>query len=478
MVAPTSLFVTVDDTEYSRFESDRDVVTALITPTGANMIAEDILVEFVKARRNRDVVVATKTLTLTDDDPQEYSVEFDLNLLVDNEEVPKVRRGDYLVRVTSVTNSLVTSDSEDFKVSLITVDRLRADYLHGTDQKASDVLSVAEQPQVVTGVTVTEVARGTPQQWIKLSYAIADDGNGNVVRTLSWCGGPAVVVTASKKRYVLRRGNASDYIRVHVPSISGLPSESISEELLVERKPLDDDRIRMILDQAISWLEESELSVFLEPTNITTMPDASAVTYPTGTDIPVLVNADWDKVVDAVTYRLAAAGRWINFKMPYRPLIRFDQLYGQISNTRILDVALEWVEHHERGGFVELVPFNQELAFNFIGLIWVEALRGPVPLPNFWNFDALVGFRKTPPVLLELVAKKAAIDVLTIAGQAFRGGYSSQSVSRDGISESVSYTASATYGIYSATIEDYRKWIDENVNKLRGAFRGANMVVV
>jgi len=81
-------------------------------------------------------------------------------------------------------------------------------------------------------------------------------------------------------------------------------------------------------------------------------------------------------------------------------------------------------------------------------------------------------------VLLELIAKKAAMDILTIAGQAFRGGFSSSSISRDGVSESVSYTASATFGIYSATIEDYRKWIEANLVEFRGAFRGPNMIVV
>ena len=139
---------------------------------------------------------------------------------------------------------------------------------------------------------------------------------------------------------------------------------------------MSDEVIRGFLDQAISWLEDSELSVYLEPTNVTTEPDASLISYPTGTDIPVFANADWDCIVDALTFRAASGGAWINFKMPYKPIIRFDQLYGQIANTRIVDIALEWVEAHEKGGFVELVPFNQEVAFNFIGLIWVEALRG------------------------------------------------------------------------------------------------------
>lgn len=478
MVAPTSIFLTVDDTEYSRHEQDKKVVTALVTPTGATMTGEEITLELVKARRARDVVVATKTLTLTAADSQEYSVLFDLSKIVDATEVPKVRRGDYLMRATSVTDANITADSEDFLVSLITVDSLRDSFLHGSDQKASEILAIEDQPQIITGVTVIEVARGTPQSWFPLTYTHADDGDGNVTRGLSWCSGPMKVLTSANKTYTLRRGRDADYIKVKVPSVAGLPSQSLTEELLVNRKPMTEETIRGFISKAISWIEDSELSIYLEPTNITTEPDASAITYPAGTDIPVFSNADWDCIVDAITFRAASAGSWINFKSPYRPLIRFDQLYGQIANTRIVDIALEWVEANERGGFVELVPFNQEVAFNFIGLIWVEALRGPVPLPNFWNFDAVVGYRKTPQVLLEIVAKKAAIDVLTIAGQAFRGGFSSQSISRDGISESVTYTSSATYGIYSATIEDYRKWIEENIVRIRGATRGHNMVVV
>jgi hypothetical protein len=477
MVAPTSLFVTVDDTEYSRFEADRSVVSVIVTAAGANMLDEEVEVRLVKSRRNKDISVALKTLTLTSEDTADYDLQFDLSEITDSEGVPKVRRGDYLMRATSVTDPNIEYDSEDFIVSLITVGRLKSDYLHGTDQKASELLTVVEQPILITGVEVTEVSKGTPSTWIPLIYKYFDNGT-DITRTLSWCNGPPVTIVSTRKSYLLRRGSSSDYIRVKVANVNNLPVVDVTEELLVDRKPFDDARMRQMIDQAISWVEDVALSVYIEPTNVVTEPDSGSITYPEGTDIPVLVNADWDCVVDAVTFRRAAAGRWINFKLPYYPLIRFNDLYGQIANTRIVDIALEWVEAHEKGGFVELVPFNQEVAFNFIGLIWVEALRGPVPLPNFWNFDAIVGYRKTPPILLELVAKKVSIDILTIAGQAFRGGYSSQSVSRDGISESVSYTASATYGIYSATIEDYRKWIDENLVKLKGAFSGARMVVL
>lgn len=481
MTAPTSITVTVDRDEYSRFESDRDTVAVTITPLGTALLNEQITVQIIKARRANDIIVGYKTLTLTSNDSQVYSVPFDLKTVVDAEETPKVRRGKYLIRVISVTTPSITTDSAVFNVSLITVDRLKKDYLHGTDQLASEVLLVHTQPIAVTGVEVTRVSKGHPQQWFSLAYGYASDEatpTPSITRTLSWCGGPSVVLSTGMTSYTLRRGTSADYIDVRVPSLAGLPTASVSEELLIENAPLTDEVIRTFINRSISWLEDSEFSIFLEPTTIITIVDATTVSFPTGTDIPVFSGADWDCVLDAVSFRPPKPGHWIDFKFPHRPLIKFTELYGQVANVRIVDIALEWVEAHGKGGYVALVPFNQDASFNFIGLGWLSTMRGPVPLPNFWNYTALVGYRKTPEVLIELIAKTTAVDILTIAGQAFRGGFSSQSVSRDGISESVSYTASATYGIYSATIEEYRKWIDANLVKLRGATRGHNMVVM
>lgn len=476
MAAPISISVTTDKEEYSRFESERDVVSVFVTPEGSNMSGEAISVQMVKARRNRDVVVATKQLVLTSNDPQEYVVDFPLNDIVDNYDIPRVRRGKYLILATA--DNAVTGESEDFLISLVSVDRLMKDYLHGVEGRAFETLAPRNQPELITGVIIEDVSKTHPNAWFPLSYNYILDTNGTPVRTLSWCAGPAVLLTASKKRYLLRKGNTVDFIEVRITSLSQLPTQSISEEILIERAPLDDSRIRQLIDQAISWVEDSEIDVYLEPTHAVTQINPVSITYPTGSDIPTFELGDWDIVVDAVTYRAPTAGHWVSIKMPYRPVLRFNQLFGEIANTKIIDISLEWIELHELGGFVELVPFNQSNAFNFMGMSWVDSLRGPVPLPNFWNFDVILGFRKTPEVLLELVAKKAAIDFLTIAGQAYRAGISSQSISRDGISESISYTASATFGIFSATIADYKKWIDENIKHLRSAFRGSAMVVL
>lgn len=476
MAAPTTIEIDSDDSEYSRFESDRSVVGFTVQVTGASLSGEEITVELMKGRRARDVAVAYLTLTLDQAGDATYTGQFDLTRIVDTEEVSKVRRGDYFLRATSVTDEDITADSSDFRLSLITVDRLKNDYLYGADLKSTEILGPHDQPVVITGVTITEVSNGHAQEWITLSYNITTVSAGVFVRTLSWCGGPQVTIVAGTRNYTLRRGTSNDWIRVKVSSVLDLPPSTVSEDILITTKSFDDVRFRNIIDQAISWIEDVELFVFLEPTLVTTVPTEG--TTPDDTDVPVFAGADWDEVVSAVSYHAPSAGSWINFKLPYKPVIRFNELYGIVSTARVIDMNLDWIKAHEKTGFVELMPFSQSTAFSFLGLAWVQAIRGNITLPSFWNYEALCGFRETPPVLLEVVAKKAAMDILNVAGMAKRPGVASQSTSRDGVSSSISYTASATTGTYSAIINEYKDFIESSIKHLKGAFSGLRMVVV
>lgn len=478
MAAPTSLSVGVSDTEFSRFESDADTVTVTVVAEGTSLSGEEVTLELIKARRNRDVVVATKTISLVDTNP--INEDFYLPEIIDSgKQFPKVRRGSYFIRATSVTNPTITADSEDFLVSLITVDRLKKEFLYGAHLRAFEVLAVHNQPQAITGVNITNVSQGHPQAWFKLTYAITTDPNDNTkqVKLLSWCGGPDVKIKPGVFKYTLRHGDTVNYIDVRVNSLE-LPDQSTAEEILVERAQFDDKRIRDLIDDAISWLEDSELAVYLEPTRIATEFDPTAVTFAEGTDIPTLVNYDVDKRVNGLTFYRPSAGHWMNVKFPYYPIIQFDELYGKVANTRIVTFPLEIIEFHEKGGFMEVVPWNQSVSFQYIGLLWVQALHSVVNLPNFWNFKAVVGFRDTPRVLLDIVAKRAAIDVLSIAGAAYRGGLASTSLSRDGISESVSYSLLAMFGVYTGLINTYQKFIDDALLKAKGAFRGVNLEVL
>ena len=192
----------------------------------------------------------------------------------------------------------------------------------------------------------------------------------------------------------------------------------------------------------------------------------------------MVINSDYDYIVSPITFFPRTPGEWIDIQFPFPSLLRVDQLYGAVANTRVVHINPEWIEVAEKSGYTQLVPFNTEIAFDFIGLIWVESLRSATAIPNFWHYNLLAGLRDCPGDVLELIGRHAAIPILTAAGAAFRGGYSSQSISRDGVSESVSYTSSAIYGIYSASIEDYRNWIREHLPAIRSRYRGPQMIVM
>lgn len=473
MGAPTSLSVTVDLGEYSKFEAREDRATIMVfiaAAGGGDMSGEDITVELIKGRRSRDSVVYTAVHTVVGvTDPVTESASIYLPDVAGSDTINLIRRGRYFVRVTSVTTPAVTADTGDFPISIITAQQLRETYLFGLNLQASDTRDVIESPVNITGIEIAHVSASHTTGFDVLTYIYTDNTGtgGNLVRELSWGGGKLVPVTAPG-RYLLRHACSDNYMVVQIRSLAALPLSSQKDELLVGKDEISDRMLQRWIDQTCDWLENDKLAgVFLEPTRIITEPALASSVLP-----------DWDFIVPSITFYAVNPSKWIDIMFPWMSLLKIDELFGQIANTRIVDIDETWVEISERNGFVQLVPFNQEAAFQFIGLVWVESLRGRIELPNFWNFDAVAGLRQVDPILLEIIGKKAAVDALTVAGHAFRGGFASQSVSRDGVSESVGYTASAIYGIYSATIEDFSKFINREIKQLKGRYRGVNMIVL
>lgn len=599
MAAPTSILVEVDKAEYSRYEPDHNTITATIQCLGTSFAGEQVTVELRKARRNRDAAVAIATVTLTGTAPFTEVVEFHLPSLVDQDEISLIRFGNYFVHAEcdDGAGGVVVAESDDFAITIMTVDRLKKDFLFGIDLGATRILEPRFQPKL-EGVTVKEVSRNHPIGFglLRYSYHLTHTANASVdiegltvtadqcnsgtagnalladvvvpsgtsslavdfagntltislavnggvplvdenrifrvaqlinelegfsatfsgtgvdpitaaavysfaggsstpVRTLSWDGGESVSVK-SAGTYILRRGSLStnnplsellgstlgkDYIIVHVKSAALLPTESFTDELLIEKKQIDDATLARYINEAVSWLEDVALAVRLEPTNVVTSPDPTTIQYTAGVGAPtpIFADADFDFIESPLTYFVGKSNEeWISIKTPYMSLLRVDNLFGAIANTRVIDIDLDWIEFSEKGGLIQLVPFNQEIAFDFIGLIWSTALRGAVALPNFWHFNMIVGLRECPPILQAVIGKLAAIDALTVLGQALSPGVGSTSISRDGVSESISYTTQAQYGAYTGTIAAYKEFIDQELNKFKGKYRGAQMVVV
>lgn len=716
MAAPTYITCAVDNTEYSRYETSHNTVTATVSVQGGAPYASDVVyVELRKARRSRTAVVATATLTLEGaSDPQTSVVQFYLPDIVDQDMVNLVRHGKYFVQAYSPATSatvdigsgangtvtltapegtagnswsidvivpggtsplsatctlnaitvslavsggvpvssentanlvanaimslypqtgvaayasgdasgvfsanipvtyfsggtdLITGDSDDFDIRIVTVERLKQDWLFGIDLAATEMLQAVQQPQNIDGLTITKVSKGHPKGFGVLNYETHDDvvsnsqttigsgangtvtiigadslvgsaGNGvsvvvtvptgtsglsasyssttrtltialavsggvpvggsntatlvaaaitalpeftatasgtgassisaattttltggvtNTVRTLNWRGGPLVSLNKAGT-FIIPAGSigaspaasllptstqaSQHYITVRVTSPALLPTTSYAEQILVENKQMDDATVGRFLDEAIAYVENDILATFVEPTNVVTDRDPTTIQFAAGINAPtpLFTDPDYDLIVNPVTYFVPRdSGEWLKIQLPFTQVLRVDNLFGAIANTRVIDIDLQWIESSGPGGFLQLVPFNQEVAFDFVGLIWVNSIRGAVELPNFWHFNVIAGLRDCPPEVQQFIAKHAAINALTAAGAAFRPGMSSLSLGRDGVSESVSYNTAAQFGIYTGTIASYKEWLQDAEKKLRGKYRGITMVVV
>jgi hypothetical protein len=481
-----------DKDEYSKFEVNNAIIRIEVSATGARLGGDapntmSLTAELVKARRNRDVVVATTTvdlntyfnLAINDPIPTAPSIYMyiDTRDALSADLINLIRRGNYYVKVYQTADDKATpalvADTPNFFIGVITVDRMRSDWVFGIDLQASDIRAAKQPPRQITGIFIKEVSRNHRLSWFPIKYAVESSG----LRFLSWDNGQLIPITPAFRDYMLpASGPGAEYVVVQV-DYNALPTSSVSEDLFIEEDRLDDVTLRRYINDSVDHVENTLLQVYLEPTQIVTDIDPSQLTF-SGSGGALVINADYDFIKNAISFYPRQAGHWIDIHFPYPSLLRVDQLYGAVANTRVVQINNEWIEIASPSGFVQLVPFNTEVAFDFIGLVWVEALRNAVPIPNFWHYNLLAGLRECPGDILELTGRHAAIPILTAAGAAFRGGYSSQSISRDGVSESVSYTSSAIYGVYSASIEDYRNWIRENLPAMRNKYRGPQLTVL
>jgi hypothetical protein len=539
MAAPTAVAVSVDATEYSQYEEESATITITVDVTGSSMTGEQVRITLRKARRARDVSVATLTHTLGSE--TSFTKTIHLPDVVTTDEISKVRRGRYFVRAESVTSPSVYGVTSDFTVAIVTTSRLRQQELFGVELTDITSLGVKDQPSVLTGLEVVEVSANHPAQWGTLAYTgpagetelsgSVDTGSTTTIvtwvggglttnahigqylvaggetrpivsntstaltvspgfssapaasssaliqksgqRTLSWCGGPVVALASSKTRYLLRRvarPTDTSFIVVDVTHDS-LPYQTNSEDLLITAVPMTTTRLANIIERATAWAEESGIQVYLEPTRIITDIPSDAATTQSGSDIPVFAGADWDEVVPPLTYFRPSHG-YVAFTCPQQPIISFASLSGRIGTSEVIDVPSDWIQFAPSNGFVELVPYGLNSVSQFQGMVWYTFVR-PDVIPNFWHYDMLAGFRKRCPApLVELVHKKAALDLYTMLSQA-RNAVSGEQIGRDGVLERTEYTTSAMYGTLSASILDIDRWLKHAVTELRMKYRGA-----
>lgn len=183
----------------------------------------------------------------------------------------------------------------------------------------------------------------------------------------------------------------------------------------------------------------------------------------------------FDEEEDPYPYRhdkWAKTGRLVLRRRPVLSVERFE-IYT-ITDQLILDLK-SWLRIDHRKGVLNWFPrvgpsgdIKASPSFFALGLNWNVG-----DYPHGYKVDYTAGMKDAsavPEDLRDIIGKAAAVKALNIVGDGFIAGFSSSSLSLDGVSESFSSTQSATNAMYGARIQVYLKDIENYIKVNRRKF--------
>ena len=227
-------------------------------------------------------------------------------------------------------------------------------------------------------------------------------------------------------------------------------------------EPYTDEQIKFFIDAA---MEETEriLNITIKKTRIASEPERRNL----------VKGKDYDVAEPYYKFkreRVQLTGM-INTKK--RPLISVSKLDLLSRHNRIIPM-LESANIDRTKGRIEFLdrPLRMGDTTRAVQTAMFPYGAGTFERNLFYAIDYVAGFETSddvPTDLREFVGKKTAVSLMNIIGRGLMAGFSSSSISMDGVSESFSSTQCATSAFYGADIKEYKDdietYIAENRNK-------------
>ncbi len=178
---------------------------------------------------------------------------------------------------------------------------------------------------------------------------------------------------------------------------------------------------------------------------------------------------------------------WGFLQLSHNPVRTVKSLRMMYGNRPSIEIPLDWLQVNKLTGQITLFPQSgsaNSLIIGQTGLLYGFQSQWDYA-PALWEVDYEAGVDSsdmTLPItmLTEAIYKRCATGVLNVWGDLIIGaGIASQSVSIDGISQSIGTTQSAMFGGASARVEAYNKDLEEVLlPALRSKFGGIKLVVI
>lgn len=185
--------------------------------------------------------------------------------------------------------------------------------------------------------------------------------------------------------------------------------------------------------------------------------------------------------------------QWGYFRLNNIPVISVKSLKAVYPSSPAVEYPVEWLRVQKHDGIIRIIPNSQYSAQYMIGQsgqFVPELFKNQGSVPLLWEFEYRAGFElgRVPILLNTAIGMLAAMMALNnLADLVLGAGVGSQSISLDGISQSVTLTSSAENTSNSARRKELNNQLfGDSVNSpnqgiiriLRSYYKGASIAII
>jgi hypothetical protein len=233
-----------------------------------------------------------------------------------------------------------------------------------------------------------------------------------------------------------------------------------------------DDAIQQEIDAAVKWVEEVCSVTFGKADGAAKK--VSSVPGAQGFD---LIDDPYD--FDPVTFQ-----QFGFMQLKRRPVRKVTKLALMFGDQVVFDVPLEWVKVYEESGQINIVPATYAaVPASAYGLLFPSMNGGHLGLtggkvPALIRIEYEVGLREVPADMRKAIIWRACYSILNTVSDSTTAGLASQSISVDGVSQSLTTTNSSTNSTYGANQLFLQKMLDGWLKTVQSSHRGIVMTVL
>lgn len=238
--------------------------------------------------------------------------------------------------------------------------------------------------------------------------------------------------------------------------------------------PITNAMLQQKLDIAVAYFQR-DLDIYVVPTVVKSTAVLGSSTVPPE-------NVTYDVLEDPYDYDARDYFNWGYMRLRKTPVISVERMRliyptGQL----IIQYPTDWIKIYHKVGQIHIVPSAMSYAsYPIIGGQYLPLMSGYLNrnIPALINVDYTVGFKQgqIPADFADVVYKKAAIDVLRIAGNAMAPGIASISTGADGLNESTSLAQGQGSTMFGGYIKEYKQDIDDFLTDFRETQQGVKWV--